>query len=138
MPHLKSLKVFYLRNNNMQIFMKFQIYLNHYQKPDRKYKILFLADIDNPSHVVTSHIKWIKELSHHEFQFVNCRFQGLQAYQNGALLQFDAILIHYSIHALAYIDEQWTQFIASFPGAVIAIHEDEYQDVNEFTTNSQD
>ncbi|MGC6511936.1 MAG: hypothetical protein ACON4J_04140 [Parvibaculales bacterium] len=119
----------------MQKFYNIGNLPDDYSEPEARYRVLFLADDEHPSQVVRQHIDAISSTSFHELTVVNCRFEPLiDIFNKGGLKQYDAILIHYSIHALAYIKQDWLNFIASFPGAVLAIHEDEYQDVDTFTT----
>lgn len=98
----------------------------------RPLHVLFLADDRHPANVVQDHIQSFSRLSRHKITLANPRV--LSTPDILACCPFDALLIHYSIFILAetYLPSAWQDFVARFSGAKAIIHEDEYQDVNNF------
>lgn len=106
--------------------------------PDRVLRLLIIADDLHPANVVQDHIRSFVEFSYHQVSVVNTR--SVKCPDPDATLNFDAILIHYSIFVIAetYLSAAWQKLISTFPGPVVAIHEDEYQNINAFTQKFSD
>jgi hypothetical protein len=113
-------------------FLKLSEAVDFFPANNKPLKVLFVADDKHPANVVADHITSIKNYSQNIITIVNPRLdQDPEIYKNH---NFDAIIIHYSIYVLytTYLPKKWCRFISFFPGAVIAIHEDEYQSINAF------
>ena len=106
---------------------------NIFANPDKALRLLVLADDAHPANVVQDHIRSFSEYSRHRVSVINSR--SVKSPDPDATSDFDALLIHYSIFAIAetYLSVAWQEFISIFPGPVAVIHEDEYQKINAFT-----
>lgn len=101
--------------------------------PDQALRLLILADDLHPANVVQDHIRSFTEFSTHHVSVVNTR--AVKCPDPDTASDFDALLIHYSIFVIAetYLSVAWQEFVSTFPGPVVVIHEDEYQRINAFT-----
>ena len=98
----------------------------------RPLHIVMLADDQHPANVVQDHINSIADHSDHVYTVVNPRvFNSPDVLQH---TRIDAILLHYSIFALAesHLNDDWRSFLRAFEGVKVMIHEDEYQQINNF------
>ena len=117
----------------MQAFYDINNLPGKFEACDASLNILFLADDSVDAHVVKKHIKGIASFSNHNMEIVSCRNKIIIDVIDTYKVAYDVIIIHYSIHPTAYIDDDWLSFVADFSGPVIAIHEDEYQNINKIT-----
>lgn len=106
---------------------------NIFAPPHKSLRLLILADDAHLANVVKDHIGAFSEYSYHHISVVNTRNVKYPDQYNA--LNFDALLIHYSIFVIGeiYLSVAWQEFISTFHGAVALIHEDEYQNINAFT-----